>query len=121
MARVTIEDCIRVVSNPFDLVILAAKRARDVSAGASITVARDNDKNPVVALREIAQSTISVENLHDSVVRGMQRSHFIDDQEDQEDAMDDEAFDDSDDSLLEEEGDEEDEGKGNSFQDEELE
>jgi DNA-directed RNA polymerase subunit omega len=104
MARVTIEDCIRVVNNPFDLVILAAKRARDVSAGASITVSRDNDKNPVVALREIAQSTISAENLHDSVVRGMQRSHFVDDQEDQED-MDDEALDDSGASLLDDEED----------------
>jgi DNA-directed RNA polymerase subunit omega len=104
MARVTIEDCIRVVNNPFDLVILAAKRARDVSAGASITVSRDNDKNPVVALREIAQLTISAENLHDSVVRGMQRSHFVDDQEDQED-MDDEALDDAGASLLDDEED----------------
>lgn len=108
MARVTIEDCIRIVNNPFDLVILAAKRARDMSSGASITVSRDNDKNPVVALREIAQTTISAENLYDSVVRGMQRSHFVEDQEDQ-DEMDEDTVDAEDLAVIEDEALEDDE------------
>jgi DNA-directed RNA polymerase subunit omega len=72
MARVTVEDCLRNVVNRFELVILAAKRARDIAAGAPITVPRDNDKNPVIALREIAENTISVEQLKESIIRGMQ-------------------------------------------------
>jgi DNA-directed RNA polymerase subunit omega len=81
MARVTVEDCILNVPNRFELVLLAAKRAREVAAGAPLTVARDNDKNPVVALREISEKSISLENLRESVVKGMQRNVFIDDME----------------------------------------
>src|SRR3989338_3737020 len=63
MARVTVEDCIREVPNRFDLVLLASQRARQVSAGSPLTVSRDNDKNPVVALREIADKTVNLEEL----------------------------------------------------------
>lgn len=73
MARVTVEDCIERVSNRFDLVMLAAQRAREVSAGAPITVERDNDKNPVIALREIADETVELENLQESLVVSQQK------------------------------------------------
>lgn len=73
MARVTVEDCIVKIPNRFELVMSAAQRTRDISAGAEITVDRDNDKNPVVALREIADETVSVENLKESLIRGSQR------------------------------------------------
>ena len=63
MARVTVEDCIEKVENRFDLVLLAAHRARMISSGQQITVDRDNDKNPVVALREIADATLTPEDL----------------------------------------------------------
>jgi DNA-directed RNA polymerase subunit omega len=66
MARVTVEDCVLKVPNRFDLVMLAAHRSRGVSAGATLTVDRDNDKNPVVALREIADETISLDETMDS-------------------------------------------------------
>ena len=78
MARVTVEDCVLKVPNRFDLVSLAAKRARDISAGAPLTVERDNDKNPVVALREIAEETVSVESLQEAVIRALQRHAEID-------------------------------------------
>ena len=85
MARVTVEDCVLKVPNRFELVLLAAQRARDVAAGAQITLERDNDKNPVVALREIADETISLDNLQNSVVKGMQKHVEIDEpEEDQE-------------------------------------
>jgi len=74
MARVTVEDCIERVSNRFDLVMLAAQRARDVSAGAPVTVERDNDKNPVIALREIADETLPLENLQEALIVS-QRKH----------------------------------------------
>ena len=73
MARVTVEDCIDKVDNRFDLVLLASHRARMISSGAQITVARDNDKNPVVALREIADETVNLDNLSNSLVTGLQR------------------------------------------------
>lgn len=73
MARVTVEDCIEKVSNRFDLVMLAAQRAREVSAGAPITVERDNDKNPVIALREIADETVELENLQESLIVSQQK------------------------------------------------
>ena len=63
MARVTVEDCVLRVPNRFELVMLAAQRARDVSSGAELTVDRDRDKNPVVALREIAEKTVELEGL----------------------------------------------------------
>jgi DNA-directed RNA polymerase subunit omega len=73
MARVTVEDCVDKVSNRFDLVLLAAQRARQISGGAELTLDRDRDKNPVVALREIAEETILPEDLRESVVQTMQR------------------------------------------------
>ena len=73
MARVTVEDCVDKVSNRFDLVMLAAQRARNISAGEDLQVDRDNDKNPVVALREIADERLSLDGLGDNLVRGHQK------------------------------------------------
>lgn len=81
MARVTVEDCILQVPNRFDLVMRAAQRARDISAGASLTVERDNDKNPVVALREIADQTINLESLGDAIILGLQKQSEQDEPE----------------------------------------
>jgi len=84
MARVTVEDCVNKVPNRFDLVMLASQRARDISAGAALTVDRDNDKNPVVALREIADETVELDELEDSLVKGLQQFVEIDEPEDDE-------------------------------------
>jgi DNA-directed RNA polymerase subunit omega len=73
MARVTVEDCVLQVPNRFQLVMLAAQRAREISAGSQLTIDRDNDKNPVVALREIADTTVNLDSLADSLVKGLQR------------------------------------------------
>ena len=73
MARVTVEDCVEKVPNRFSLVLLAAHRARAVSAGAPLLVDRDNDKNPVVALREIADDVVDGEELRESVIASLQR------------------------------------------------
>jgi DNA-directed RNA polymerase subunit omega len=81
MARVTVEDCVLKVPNRFELVLLAAQRARDVTAGAQITLERDNDKNPVVALREIADETIPLDHLQNSLIKGMQKHVEIDEPE----------------------------------------
>jgi DNA-directed RNA polymerase subunit omega len=81
MARVTVEDCVLKVPNRFELVLLAAQRARDVAAGAQITLERDNDKNPVVALREIADETIPLDALQNSLIKGMQKHVEIDEPE----------------------------------------
>lgn len=81
MARVTVEDCVLKVPNRFELVLLAAQRARDVAAGAQITLDRDNDKNPVVALREIADETIGLDNLQNALIKGMQKHVEIDEPE----------------------------------------
>ena len=81
MARVTVEDCVDKVSNRFDLVLFAAQRARQISGGADLTVERDRDKNPVVALREIADETVALDHLKMSVVRGMQKHVEIDEPE----------------------------------------
>ncbi|MGD9614697.1 MAG: DNA-directed RNA polymerase subunit omega [Alphaproteobacteria bacterium] len=78
MARVTVEDCVVKVPNRFELVLLAAQRAREIASGAPLTIERDDDKNPVVALREIAEETISLDHLRDSLVRGMQKHVEID-------------------------------------------
>ena len=80
MARVTVEDCVDKVSNRFDLVLFAAQRARQISGGAELTIDRDRDKNPVVALREIAEETVKPAHLEESVVSGLQRVQ-IDDEE----------------------------------------
>ena len=74
MARVTVEDCILEIPNRFDLVMIAGQRAREISAGGQLTLDRDNDKNPVVALREIADKTLDLEVLQESLVRGLQRN-----------------------------------------------
>ena len=71
MARVTVEDCIDKVENRFDLVLLASHRARMISSGSQITIERDNDKNPVVALREIAETTISPDDLKEELVHSL--------------------------------------------------
>ncbi|MFN3857890.1 MAG: DNA-directed RNA polymerase subunit omega [Caulobacter sp.] len=73
MARVTVEDCIEKVPNRFGLVLMAAHRARGISAGAQLLVDRDNDKNPVVALREIADDVVDAEGLKDSLIGTLQR------------------------------------------------
>jgi len=82
MARVTVEDCVLKVPNRFELVLFAAQRTREITAGGPLTVDRDDDKNPVVALREIAEETIEVDHLRTSVVRGMQKHVEIDEPED---------------------------------------
>jgi len=79
MARVTVEDCIEIVPNRFDLVMVAARRARELSSGGTLTVPRDNDKNPVVALREIAEKTVEPSILQESLIKSMQRIHFSED------------------------------------------
>jgi DNA-directed RNA polymerase subunit omega len=81
MARVTVEDCVVKVPNRFELVLVAAQRAREITAGAQLTLDRDNDKNPVVALREIADDTVTVDKLQDSLIRGMQKHVEIDEPE----------------------------------------
>ena len=73
MARVTVEDCVTKISNRFELVVLAGQRARDITAGAEILVERDKDKNPVVALREIAEDKVAPEELLEAVVTSLQR------------------------------------------------
>ena len=84
MARVTVEDCVKKIPNRFDLVMLAAQRSRDISAGSDLTIERDNDKNPVVSLREIAEETVPLSELGQSLVRGMQKFVDIDDPEEEE-------------------------------------
>lgn len=81
MARVTVEDCIDKVENRFDLVLLAGHRARMISSGTQIAVDRDNDKNPVVALREIAEEAISPEDLREELVHSLQKYVEVDEPE----------------------------------------
>src|SRR5205085_9314537 len=81
MARVTVEDCIDKVENRFDLVLLASHRARMISSGAQITLDRDNDKNPVVALREIAEETISPGDLKEDLIHSIQKFVEVDEPE----------------------------------------
>ncbi|MGY9047635.1 DNA-directed RNA polymerase subunit omega [Puniceibacterium antarcticum] len=85
MARVTVEDCVDKVPNRFELVMLAAHRAREITAGGAITVDRDNDKNPVVALREIADETQSADELRERLIESNQTQIEVDEPE--EDAM----------------------------------
>lgn len=84
MARVTVEDCVTKVPNRFELVLVAAQRARDISTGGHITVERDNDKNPVVALREIADDTIELDHLRNALVQGLQKHVEVDEPEEDE-------------------------------------
>jgi len=81
MARVTVEDCIDKVDNRFELVLLASHRARQISQGAPITVDRDNDKNPVVALREIAEETLAPDDLKEDLIHSLQKHVEIDEPE----------------------------------------
>ena len=81
MARVTVEDCVDKIPNRFDLVLLAAQRAREISGGAELTLDRDRDKNPVVALREIAETTVRPENLKETLIGSLQRVLPDDDDE----------------------------------------
>ncbi len=85
MARVTVEDCVDKIPNRFDLVLLAAQRARQISGGAELTLDRDRDKNPVVALREIAEETVLPAELGESLVMGLQKVQV--DEEDAPDAI----------------------------------
>ncbi|KPL68794.1 DNA-directed RNA polymerase subunit omega [Erythrobacter sp. SG61-1L] len=85
MARVTVEDCVDKVPNRFDLVLLAAQRAREISGGAELTVDRDRDKNPVVALREIADETVRPRDLKESLTQSLQR--VLPDDEDEADEI----------------------------------
>src|SRR5690242_3804185 len=84
MARVTVEDCIDKVENRFDLVLLASHRARMISSGSQITVERDNDKNPVVALREIAEATVSPGDLKEDLIHNLQKYVEVDEAEPEE-------------------------------------
>jgi DNA-directed RNA polymerase subunit omega len=81
MARVTVEDCIDKVDNRFELVLLASHRARTIASGAPLTVGRDNDKNPVVALREIADSTIAPDDLKEDLIHSLQKYVEVDEPE----------------------------------------
>jgi len=86
MARVTVEDCIERIPNRFELVLLAAQRARDITAGSVLTLERDNDKNPVVALREVAEQTVDPEGLSNGLIQGLQK--HVESDEPEEDAFD---------------------------------
>ncbi|GAB5460197.1 MULTISPECIES: DNA-directed RNA polymerase subunit omega [Hoeflea] len=81
MARVTVEDCIDKVDNRFELVLLASHRARQISQGGQITISRDNDKNPVVALREIADETLSPGDLKEDLIHSLQKHVEVDEPE----------------------------------------
>ena len=84
MARVTVEDCIDKIPNRYDLVLVAAQRAKDIESGAHICVERDNDKNSVVALREISENRVSIEDLQKSLVMGLQKYVEVEEPEDEE-------------------------------------
>ena len=83
MARVTVEDCVLQIPNRFELVMLAAQRSRDISAGAPLTVEKDNDKNPVVALREIADTTLDLDVLKNALIKGLQKVAEADEPEEE--------------------------------------
>jgi DNA-directed RNA polymerase subunit omega len=84
MARVTVEDCVDKIPNRFDLVMMASQRARNISAGAQLTLERDNDKNPVVALREIAEETLDLAELEEGLIKGLQNYVEMDEPEEEE-------------------------------------
>jgi DNA-directed RNA polymerase subunit omega len=85
MARVTVEDCVVKIPNRFNLVLLAAQRAREISSGSELTLERDNDKNPVVALREIAESSIDLDNVRQALISSLQK--HVESEEPEDDAM----------------------------------
>ena len=84
MARVTVEDCILKITNRFDLVIYSGQRARNIAAGGALTLERDNDKNPVIALREIAEGTVEPADLEESVIKSLQKIVELDEPEAEE-------------------------------------
>ncbi len=84
MARVTVEDCVTKIPNRFELVMVASQRARNISAGAALSVERDNDKNPVVALREIAEETVNQKELEEALIIGLQKIVEMDEPEEDE-------------------------------------
>ena len=84
MTRVTVEDCVDKVSNRFDLILFAAQRARQISSGADLTIDRDRDKNPVVALREIAETTIKPNEMEEAIVTSLQRVRIDEEDETEE-------------------------------------
>ena len=92
MARVTVEDCVKKIPNRFDLVIAAAQRSREISNGISIEVDRDNDKNPVVSLREIASEAIDAESLQERFIRSLQKNLIKEDNNIEEEASLEEEF-----------------------------
>jgi len=85
MARVTVEDCVVKIPNRFNLVLLAAQRAREISSGSELPLERDNDTNPVVALREIAESTIDLDNVRQALISSLQK--HVETEEPEDDAM----------------------------------
>ena len=90
MARVTVEDCVDKIPNRFELVAIAAQRARQISAGAALTIERDNDKNPVISLREIADETVDIKELKEDLIKSLQR--HVDQDEPEDDLVDDLAI-----------------------------
>ena len=92
MARVTVEDCIKKIPNRFDLVVAAAQRSREISNGVAIEVERDNDKNPVVSLREIASEAVDAESLQERFIRSMQKNLIKEDVNPENDASLEEEF-----------------------------
>ena len=92
MARVTVEDCIKKIPNRFDLVVAAAQRSREISNGVAIEVERDNDKNPVVSLREIASEAVDAESLQERFIRSMQKNLIKEDVSSENDASLEEEF-----------------------------
>lgn len=90
MARVTVEDCVEKIPNRFELVAIAAQRARHISAGAALTIERDNDKNPVVSLREIADQTVDLAELGEDLIKSLQR--HVEQDEPEDDMVDDMAI-----------------------------
>lgn len=84
MARITVEDCVVRIPNRFELVMLAAQRARNVAAGMPLTIDRDDDKNPVVALREIAEKTIDLDELKENMIKALQKHVEMDEPEEEE-------------------------------------
>ena len=84
MARVTVEDCVDKIPSRYELLMIAAQRAKDISSGSPLTIDRDNDKNSVVALREIAEGTVSIEELQRSLVRGWQKYVEVEEPEEEE-------------------------------------
>lgn len=90
MARVTVEDCVEKIPNRFELVAIASQRARHISAGAALTIERDNDKNPVISLREIADETVDIKELKEDLIKSLQR--HVEQDEPEDDLVDDLAI-----------------------------